>query len=69
MDDNLTFYLFLVAPPVAGESLLLFILFHAARVNGGKAGWVRVLWFNVLSLLVLVTLAFGGGELYYRVHL
>lgn len=66
MDDNLTFYLFLVAPPVAGELLLLFILFHAARVKGGKAGWVRVLWFNVLSLVVLVTLAFGGGELYYR---
>jgi hypothetical protein len=66
MDDKLTFILFLVAPPVAGELLLLFILFRYSRNSGGKSSWWRVLWFNLLSVAVVVGLAFAGGELYYR---
>jgi len=67
MDDNFTLFLFLSAPPVAGELLLLFLLFRYSRASGKKAGWGRVLWFNLLSVVVLVGMFFAGGELYYRV--
>ena len=66
MDDPLTLILFLVAPPLAGELLLLFLLFRSARLHARKPGWRRVLLFNLWSVLVLVGLCFAGGELYYR---
>jgi lysophospholipase L1-like esterase len=66
MDDKLTLILFLLAPPIAGELLLLFLLFRTARASAAKPGWRRVLLFNLLSVLLLTGLSFAGGELYYR---
>jgi len=66
MDDKLTLILFLVAPPLAGELLLLFLLFRSSRASATKPGWRRILGFNLLSVLLLVALGFAGGELYYR---
>ena len=66
MDDKLTLILFLVAPPLAGELLLLFLLFRSTRGAGKKLGWQRIVLFNLFSLLLLVVLSFAGGELYYR---
>lgn len=66
MDDKLTLILFLVAPPIAGELLLLFLLFHFTRGSARKLGWQRIAFFNLFSVLLLVVLSFAGGELYYR---
>lgn len=66
MSDDPTFYLFLLAPPLAGEAILLFFLFRFWRDRQVKTGWKQVLLVNVLSCFVLVALAGGGGELYYR---
>ena len=66
MDDRLTLILFLVTPPLAGELLLLFLLFRWTRASGKRLGWQRVTLFNVFSLFLLVLLCFAGGELYYR---
>ncbi len=66
MDDNFTFFLFLLAPPIAGELLLLFVLFRVVRTFGTKFSRAQVLWLNLLSVVVLVVLGFLGGELYYR---
>jgi len=66
MDDKLTLILFLLAPPLAGELLLLFLLFRSRRVATARSGWARVLLFNLLSVVLLVGLGFAGGELYYR---
>jgi len=66
MDDKLTLILFLVAPPLAGEALLLFLLFRLRTATTRNSGWSRVLLFNVVSVVLLVGLSFAGGELYYR---
>ncbi|HEX5222523.1 MAG TPA: SGNH/GDSL hydrolase family protein [Verrucomicrobiae bacterium] len=66
MDDKLTLILFLVAPPLAGELLLLFLLFRATRVSAKNLGGKRIVLFNLCSLVLLVILSFAGGELYYR---
>ena len=66
MNEELLFFVFLLAPPIAGELLLLLWLFQNFRHRPGKLGWKRVLLFNALSILVLVTLAGLGGEMYYR---
>lgn len=66
MDDQLTLILFLVAPPLAGEALLLFLLFRLNRLRTTKLGTGRVVLFNGLSVLVMLGLSFLGGELYYR---
>jgi len=66
MDDKLTLILFLVAPPLAGELLLLFLLFRFTRGSGKKLGWQGIALFNLFSVLLLVLLSFAGGELYYR---
>lgn len=66
MDDKLTLIMFLVAPPVAGELLLLFLLFRLRRAAPQPASWQRILLFNLASVLLLVGLGFAGGELYYR---
>ena len=66
MDDKLTLILFLVAPPIAGELLLLFLLFRVTRGTTEQFGWKRIVWFNLCSVLLLVVLSFAGGELYYR---
>jgi len=66
MDDKLTLILFLFAPPIAGESLLLFLLFRFTRDSGKKLGWRQIVPFNLLSVFLLVALCFAGGELYYR---
>lgn len=66
MDDKLTLILFLVAPPLAGELLLLFLLFRTSRFAKTNSGWRRILLFNFLSVVLLVGLGFAGGELYYR---
>lgn len=67
MDDKLTLILFLIAPPIAGEALLLFLLFRSTRGSVAKPGWKRLLLFNLVSVLVMAGLCFAGGELYYRV--
>ena len=66
MDDKLTLILFLVAPPIAGELVLLFLLFRFTRGSRRKLGWLRIVLFNLFSILLLVCLSFAGGELYYR---
>jgi len=66
MDDKLTLILFLVAPPLAGELLLLFLLFRSARASATQPGWRRLLLFNLWSVVLLAGLCFAGGELYYR---
>jgi len=66
MDDKLTLILFLIAPPIAGELLLLFLLFRYTRGSAKKLGWRRVVLFNLSSVLLLLFLSFAGGELYYR---
>ena len=66
MDDKLTLILFLVAPPIAGELLLLFLLFRFNRGSARKLGWQRITLFNLFSVLLMVALCFAGGELYYR---
>jgi hypothetical protein len=66
MDDKLTLILFLVAPPLAGEFLLLFLLFRSTRSSDKKLGWKRIVLFNLFSVVLLVVLSFAGGELYYR---
>ena len=66
MDDKLTLIMFLVAPPIAGELLLLFLLFRVTRSSARKPGWRQILCFNGLSVLLLAGLCFVGGELYYR---
>jgi hypothetical protein len=66
MSEDSLFYVFLLAPPVAGELILLVILFRYARRQPRKSGWQRILLINFISILVLVGLAGFGGELYYR---
>lgn len=66
MEDNFTLILFLLAPPIAGELLLLFLLFRSSRSSGKRLSRGRIVRFNLLSVLLLVLLAFVGGELYYR---
>ena len=66
MDDKLTLILFLVGPPLAGEALLLFLLFRLNRHRAAKLVAGRVLLFNALSVLLMLILSFLGGELYYR---
>jgi len=66
MDDKLTLILFLTAPPIAGELLLLFLLFRFTRGSGKKLSWQRILLFNLFSIFLMVGLCFSGGELYYR---
>lgn len=66
MDDKLTLILFLVGPPLAGEALLLFLLFRFNRSRTAKSGVGRVVLFNGLSVLTMLVLSLLGGELYYR---
>lgn len=66
MIEDLTFLVFLLAPPLAGEVILLLYLFRYSRTRGGLGGWRRILLINLLSFFVLVGLAGLGGELYYR---
>lgn len=66
MNEELLFYVFLLAPPIAGELLLLLWLFQHTRQRPAKLGWKRVLFFNALSIFALVMLAGLGGEMYYR---
>jgi lysophospholipase L1-like esterase len=66
MDDNFTLILFLVAPPMAGGLLLLFLAFRFSRTTTAKPGAGQILLFNLVFLLVLSGLSFAGGELYYR---
>lgn len=66
VSDDPTFYIFLLAPPLAGEAILLLFLFRFWRNRQTKTGWKQVLLVNTLSCFVLVALAGGGGELYYR---
>lgn len=66
MSDQLTLLMFLLLPPLAGELILLFLLFRSSRKQGRNAGWGRILTVNLLSSFVLVVLAGVGGELYYR---
>lgn len=66
MDDKLTLMLFLVAPPLAGEVLFLFLLFRSSRQSRTKPGALRIVGFNLLSVVGMVVLSFLGGEAYYR---
>ena len=66
MDDKLTLILFLVAPPIAGELLLLFLLFRFTRSSATKLGWRGIIFVNLFSIFLLAVLCFAGGELYYR---
>jgi len=66
MDGNLSFFTFLLAPPLAGELILLFLLSRHRGTRMKSSGWLRVVLINLFSLLLMVSLAFLGGELYYR---
>lgn len=66
MIEDSTFLVFLLAPPLAGELILLLFLFRHWRSRGRIAGWRRILLINLLSCFLLAGLAGLGGELYYR---
>jgi hypothetical protein len=66
MDDKFTLILFLAAPPIAGELLLLFLAFRCSRTAFDRPGWGKLLLINLFSVLWMVCLSFAGGELYYR---
>lgn len=66
MNEDFTFYLFLIGPPLAGEAVFLLWLFRYSQTHPQSAGWQRLLLFNLLSFLLLIGLAGAGGELYYR---
>lgn len=63
MDYNLTFFLFLLGPPLAGELVFLFLL---SRRRRPQESWFRNLLIIFAGCLLLVLLALAGGEAYYR---
>lgn len=65
MSDKLMFLIFLLAPPIAGELLLLLFLFRFSK-NRGKISKAGLLLINFAALFMLLLLAGCGGELYYR---
>jgi hypothetical protein len=66
MAGNLTFALYLIGPPLAGELILLFLLFRSGVGREGRTGGLRILAVNVVSVILLLGLMFAGGEIYYR---
>lgn len=66
MSDDSTFWMFLIAPPLAGELILLVLIHHYTKAGAKSAPWPRVVAVNLLSCLVILGLTFAGGELYYR---
>jgi lysophospholipase L1-like esterase len=66
MNEDFAFYVFLIGPPLAGEVIFLFWLFRYSQTHHKVTGWKQILFYNLLSLVLLMGLAGLGGELYYR---
>ena len=64
MDENLALGLFVFLPLVCGGLLVLWARY--GQRGWAAAPWARLLMGNLLVLLLLLSLALLGGEIYYR---